>query len=200
MVSASVITGEMPIVLQFAPTIDLSDEMFFQFCQVNRELRLERSVNGDLVIMSPTGSETGGRNFDLTVQFGTWVRRDGTGQGFDSSTGFRLPNGAVRSPDVSWIRRDRWDAIPAEQRQKFAPICPDFVIELRSLGDNLETLQVKMQEYLDNGTVLGWLIDRSQRQVYIYRPEIPIKVLENPATISGDPVLPGFVLDLKDIW
>lgn len=200
MVSASVTTGEMPIVLQFAPAIDLSDETFFQFCQVNREWRLERSVNGDLVIMSPTGSETGGRNFGLTGQLWMWSRRDGTGQGFDSSTGFRLPNGAVRSPDVSWIRRDRLEAIPPEQRQKFAPICPDFVIELRSSSDNLETLQAKMQEYLDNGTVLGWLIDRSQRQVYIYRPEMPIDVLENPTTLSGAPVLPGFVLDLNEIW
>lgn len=200
MVRTNVMTGEMPIVLQFAPTIDLSDEMFFQLCQVNRDWRFERSAQGDLVIMSPTGSETGGRNFGLTVQLGIWVRRDGTGQGFDSSTGFRLPNGAVRSPDASWIRLDRYQAIPLEQRQKFAPICPDFVIELRSPSDNLETLQAKMQEYLDNGTELGWLIDRSQQQVYIYRPEIPIEVLENPATISGDPVLPGFVLDLKDIW
>lgn len=200
MVSASAITGEMPIVLQFAPAIELSDETFFQFCQLNREWRLERSVNGDLAIVSPTGSETGGSNFGLTGQLWMWSRQEGTGQGFDSSTGFRLPNGAIRSPDVSWIRRDRWETIPPEQRQKFAPICPDFVIELRSPTDNLETLQAKMQEYLDNGTVLGWLIDRSQRQVYIYRPEMPIDVLENPTTLSGDPVLPGFELDLNEIW
>jgi len=150
--------------------------------------------------MSPAGSETGNRNFDLIVQLGIWTRQDGTGIGFDSSTGFTLPNGATRSPDAAWIKLERWNAIPPEQQVKFAPICPDFVVELRSPSDNLQPLKDKLQEYIDNGTSLGLLIDRKNRKVYIYRPQKEVECLDNPSTLSGDPLLPGFVLDLSKIW
>jgi Uma2 family endonuclease len=144
--------------------------------------------------------ETEERNFDLIGQLWMWTRQDGTGVGFGSSGGFMLPNGAVRSPDAAWIKKSRWEAIPQEQRQTFAPICPDFVVELRSASDRLKLLQEKMLEYIENGAILGWLIDPIHKQVYIYRPQTEIECLENPATVSGDPVLSGFVLDLNKIF
>jgi Uma2 family endonuclease len=190
----------MPTVIKLHPAAQMSDEQFFEFCQMNSEHQFERTAQGELVIMSPTGSESGERNFNLTVQFGIWVQKNGTGVGFDSSTGFTLPNGAVRSPDVAWIQKSRWEAIPPEQRKKFAPICPDFVVELRSETDDLTMLQNKMQEYINNGAALGWLIDPSEKQVYVYRPEQPMQQLNNPATLSGDAILPDFVLNLDQIW
>lgn len=193
-------TEIVPMVVRIQPAIALSDEQFFEFCQLNRDFRIERNAQGDLVIMSPTGSETDERNFNLIGQLWAWVQQDGTGVGFGSSGGFTLPNGAVKSPDAAWILKSRWEAIAPEQRQKFAPVCPDFVIELRSPTDGLKVLQDKMQEYIDNGTNLGWLIDRLQRKVYVYRPNMPVEELDNPATLSGDPILPGFVLNLSQIW
>jgi Uma2 family endonuclease len=189
-----------PLVLQMSPVIEMTDDQFFEFCQLNRDLRIERTPKGELIIMSPAGSETGNRNFDLIVQLGIWTRQDGTGIGFDSSTGFTLPNGATRSPDAAWIKLERWNAIPPEQQVKFAPICPDFVVELRSPSDNLQPLKDKLQEYIDNGTSLGLLIDRKNRKVYIYRPQKEVECLDNPSTLSGDPLLTGFVLDLSKIW
>ena len=189
-----------PLVLHFKPAIALTDEQFFDFCQLNRELRIERTASGEVLIMSPTGSETGGANFELIIELGIWTRQDGTGKGFDSSTGFKLPNGAERSPDAAWVKLARWNALTQEQKQRFAPISPDFVIELRSPSDSLKTLSEKMQEYLDNGVRLGWLIDRQYKKVYIYRPNQVVECLDNPATISGDPILPGFVLDTSRIW
>jgi Uma2 family endonuclease len=189
-----------PLVLQMSPVIEMTDDQFFEFCQLNRDLRIERTPKGELIIMSPAGSETGNRNFDLIVQLGIWTRQDGTGIGFDSSTGFTLPNGATRSPDAAWIKLERWNAIPPEQQVKFAPICPDFVVELRSPSDNLQPLKDKLQEYIDNGTSLGLLIDRKNRKVYIYCPQKEVECLDNPSTLSGDPLLPGFVLDLSKIW
>ncbi|MBE9036646.1 Uma2 family endonuclease [aff. Roholtiella sp. LEGE 12411] len=190
----------VPIVLQMQPAIAMTDEQFYEFCQLNRDFRIERNAAGELVIMSPTGSETDQCNFDIIVQLGIWTKQDGTGVGFGSSGGFTLPNGAVRSPDAVWIKRTRWEAIPLELRKKFAPICPEFVIELRSESDNLRILQDKMQEYIDNGMQLGWLIDRKQRQVFIFRPNTTIELLNNPKTLSGEPFLPGFVLDLTQLW
>jgi Uma2 family endonuclease len=178
----------------------MTDDQFFEFCQINRELRIERIAKGELIIMPPTGTGTGGRNFKLTLQLGIWVEQDGAGIGFDSSTGFKLPNGAERSPDAAWVKLERWNALSEEQQEKFAPICPDFVVELKSPTDSLKVLQNKMQEYIDNGALLGWLIDPKQRRVYIYRPQNPVECLENPLVISGDPLLPGFVLDLGKIW
>ena len=192
-------TEIVPMVVQLQPAIALTDDQFFELCQINREYRIERNAQGDLVIVSPTGSETDQRNFNLIVQLGIWVQQDGTGVGFGSSGGFTLPNGAVKSPDAAWISRSRWEAIAPEQRKKFAPICPDFVIELRSETDGLKVLQNKMQEYIDNGAKLCWLIDRLQQKVYIYRPN-QVEELDHPTTLSGDPVLPGFVLDLSQVW
>jgi Uma2 family endonuclease len=189
-----------PLVVRLHPVIDLTDDQFFEFCQINRDLRIERTASGELLIMSPTGSETGGSNFRLAVQLGNWTEQDGTGIGFDSSTGFTLPNGATVSPDISWIKLERWNALILQQRTKFAPIAPDFVVELRSKSDTLKDLQNKMQQYMDNGVRLGWLIDRKQRRVYVYRPGVPVQQLDNPETVSGDPELPGFVLNLGRIW
>lgn len=188
------------ITLQLSPAIDLTDEQFFQFCQINRELKIEMTAQGELIIMPPTGADTGSANFRLLGQLYVWMENNHQGIGFDSSTGFVLPNGAKRSPDAAWVRLNRWQALTPEQQKRFAPLCPDFVVELRSASDQLSILQDKMQEYINNGVQLGWLIDRSQRRVYIYRPGLEAECLEQPMSISGDPVLPGFVLNLARIW
>lgn len=180
-------------------SIDLTDEQFFDLCQRNRDYRFERTTSGELLIMSPTGSETGNRNIELAYQLQAWSRQNNLGIAFDSSTGFKLPNGAERSPDVSWIRRERWEVLTPTQRKKFAPICPDFVVELRSETDSLKELQEKMREYRDNGAKLGWLIDRKNKRVEIYRPGEDVEILNSPATLSGEDVLAGFVLNLKGI-
>ncbi len=190
----------LPMVLQMLPNMIMTDDQFFDFCQLNRHFRIERNQIGDLFIMSPTDSETGQRNFNLIGELGIWTKQDGTGVGFGSSGGFTLPNGAVRSPDAAWIKRTKWEIIPADKRKKFAPICPEFVVELRSENDNLSTLKEKMQEYIDNGTQLAWLIDRKQRKVFIYRPNCGVEELNNPQTLTGEDILPGFVLDLSEIW
>lgn len=190
----------LPMVLEMLPNMIMTDDQFFDFCQLNRHFRIERNQIGDLFIMSPTDSETGQRNFNLIGELGIWTKQDGTGVGFGSSGGFTLPNGAVRSPDAAWIKRTKWEIIPAEKRKKFAPICPEFIVELRSENDNLSTLKEKMQEYIDNGAQLAWLIDRKQRQVFIYRPNCGIEELDNPQTLTGEDILPGFVLDLSEIW
>jgi Uma2 family endonuclease len=190
----------MSTVIKLRPVVTMTDDQFFDFCQANSDYRFERTVQGELLVMSPTGSESGNRNASLTVRVGVWAEQDGSGLIFDSSSGFTLPNGAVRSPDLSWIQTTRWEAIPVEQRKQFAPICPDFVVELRSETDDLKMLQAKMQEYIDNGAKLGWLIDPIARQVYVYQPGIEVQQLSQPDCLSGDPTLPGFVLDLSKIW
>ncbi len=193
-------TGTTPMVLKFAPVIKMTDDQLFDFCQLNKDLRIERQANGEIIIMTPTGSETEERNFDLIGQLWLWTKQDGTGVGFGSSGGFTLPSGAVRSPDAAWIKKVDWEAIPLEKRKKFAPICPEFVVELRSETDALKILKTKMEEYIENGARLAWLIDRIDRKVYIYNSSNVVKELNNPATLSGDDVLPGFVLDLSKIW
>ncbi len=187
-------------ILKLEPAIALSEEQFFALCRINRDHRIERNAQGELIIMSPTGAETGHRNFKILQQLANWADQDGTGLGFDSSTGFKLPNGANRSPDAAWIRRDRWEALTPTERDRFAPLCPDFVIELRSRSDNLAALQAKLQEYIDNGSQLGWLIDRQDCQVYIYRPGQPVECRGDITQISADPELPGFILNLAPIW
>lgn len=189
-----------PLVLQLHPVVQMTDDQFFEFCQINRELRIERTAKGQLIVMPPTGSGTGNRNSKLNQQLSNWTDVDGTGLSFDSSSGFTLPNGAMRSPDAAWIRLERWNVLSEEQQEKFAPICPDYIVELKSPTDSLRVLQDKMEEYIENGVLLGWLIDRKHKKVYIYRPGMAVECLENPATISGEPVLPGFVLDLSNIW
>ena len=180
-------------------TLELTDEQFFQLCIDNRDLRFERTASGGLIIMPPTGSETGRRNSDLNFQLKAWSRQNNLGVVFDSSTGFKLPDGSDISPDAAWVRRDRWDALTPEQKEKLAPICPDFVVELRSTTDSLEKLRAKMKVYVKNGARLGWLLDRKNRKVEISRQGSDVEILDSPATLSGEDVLPGFVLDLSDI-
>lgn len=190
-----------PFILHFGPVLrKLSDEDFFEFCQANQDWRIERTSDGDIIIMPPTGGETGRRNFNLTGMFYAWVKADGSGKGFDSSTGFTLPNGAERSPDLAWVRLSRWNALTERQRERFAPLCPDFVVELRSPSDSLTALQSKMEEYIQNGAELGWLIDPLEKKVYVYSPLAPVECLDNPATVSGEPLLNGFVLDVRELW
>jgi len=190
-----------PLVVRIPPSMPMTDEQFFEFCQVNRDLHIERNKHGEILIMPPTGSETGNRENNILGQLWVWSEQDGTGITFSSSTGFKLSTGAERSPDASWIKLERWNALSLEQQQKFAPICPDFVVELRSPSDNLQLLQEKMQEYMrEPGIQLGWLIDRKHHKVYIYRPDQLEECLDQPTTISGDPVLPGFILDMSKVW
>jgi Uma2 family endonuclease len=190
-----------PLILHFPSSMPMTDEQFFDFCQENRDLRIERNKYGEISIMPPTGSETGNRNFNLSGQLYVWSETDGTGICFDSSTGFKLSTGAERSPDASWIKLERWNALTPEQQKRFAPICPDFVIELRSASDNLQLLKDKMLEYMQEpGIQLGLLIDRKNRHVYIYRPGEKEQCLENPDAVSCDPVLPDFVLKVGKIW
>jgi Uma2 family endonuclease len=180
--------------------IDLTDEQFFQLCQNNRDLRFERTATGELIIMPPTGSETGDRNADLTYQLRAWSRQNRIGKSFDSSTGFKLPNGAERSPDASWVKMERWNALTQAEKERFAPLCPDFVVELMSKSDSLEKTRAKMREYMDNGARLGWLINCQQQQLEIYRANREVEILQRPQTVLGEDVLPGFVLDLAEIW
>ncbi|MFB2839267.1 Uma2 family endonuclease [Floridanema evergladense] len=178
-------------------TVDLTDEQFYQLCQNNRELNFERNAKGELIIMPPVGGESGNREADLIIDLGNWNRQTQLGYTFSSSTVFKLPNGADRSPDAAWIRRERWEALTPEQRRKFPPIAPDFVLELRSATDNLSTLQEKMLEYLDAGVKLGWLINPQQQQVEIYRLGQAVEVRNLPTELLGEDVLPGFSLSLN---
>jgi Uma2 family endonuclease len=181
-------------------SLRLTAAQFEQLCRDNPDLRLELTSNGGLIVMPPAGSKTGQRNASLTQQLTSWAKKDGSGLAFDSSTGFTLPDGAVLSPDVSWVRQEKWDALTEDEQERFAPVCPDFVIELRSRWNTLKAQQQKMQEYLDNGTQLAWLIDPRERRVYVYRPGEAVEVLTDAATVSGDPLLPGFELQLTELW
>ncbi len=178
----------------------MTDEEFERFCQQNSEMRVEQTKTGELIVMPPTGAVTGNRNFSLIVEFGIWTKQNNLGKGFDSSTVFVLPNGAKRSPDLSWVKIERWNLLTKTQQEKFAPICPDFVVELRSKTDVLKTLQNKMLEYIENGAQLGWLIDPIKRKVHVYRPDVEVEILNEPETVSGEPLLPKFVLKLTDFW
>jgi Uma2 family endonuclease len=190
-----------PLVLRFGTAMkEMSDEEFLKFCALNEGWRIEMNSDGDLIIMAPTGTKSGERNFTLTGAFYAWVEADDTGVGFDSSTMFTLPNGARRSPDVAWVRRSRWEALGEEDKERCAPICPDFVIELRSPPDRVKTLRAKMEEYIDNGAQLGWLIDPFERKVYIYRSGAAVECLLQPQSVSGEPALPGFRLKLTKLW
>ncbi len=190
-----------PVVLHFGSLLRrMTDHEFFEFCQQNQDWRIERTAEGDLIIMPPTGGKTGQRNAALTKVFGVWADTDKTGIVFDSSTEFRLPNGAMRSPDVSWVRRSRWENLSDQEQEEFPPLCPDFVLELRSPSDRLSVLKAKMEEYIEQGAELGWLLDPFERKVYIYRPNLPAECLEEPESISGDPILPGLTLRLTDLW
>ncbi|MBW4482127.1 MAG: Uma2 family endonuclease [Tildeniella torsiva UHER 1998/13D] len=187
------------ITLTFPPSLELTDEAFFQLCQRNSDVRFERTATGELIVMSPLGGESGKREADLITDLNLWNRQQQLGVVFSSSSGFNLPNGADRSPDAAWVEQSRWDALTPDQRRKFPPLAPDFVIELRSETDSLPTLQTKMQEYVGNGVRLGWLINPQDKQVEVYRPDQPVEILENPSSLSGEAVLPGFVLNLSRV-
>ena len=181
-------------------TFKVTHEQFQQIAAVNRDLRLERTATGELIVMPPTGSDTGKRNLDIEGQVWLWNRQTKLGVAFNSSTGFQLPNGADRSPDASWVKLERWQTLTAKEQEGFAPICPDFVVELRSKSDNMEPLREKMREYIANAARLGWLIDRKNKKVEIYRHDRDVEISDNPSTLSGEDVLPGFILDLTDVW
>lgn len=191
-----------PIQLIIPPslTIEVSQQQFLELAKSNRDLRLEKTAQGSLIVNPPTGWETGKRNLNITRQLGNWYEENPEkGEAFDSSTGFQLPNGSNRSPDASWVSRERWDALTEEQKETFPQVCPDFVIELRSKSDSLKELRAKMQEYLDNGLRLGWLIDPENCRVEIYRPGEKMEIRENPSEVSGEDVLVGFRLELQGI-
>lgn len=184
-----------PVILNL-DNVGLSDEQFYQLCQANHNWQLERTAKGELIIMPPVGGVSGNREADLNGQVWFWNRQTQRGRVFSSSTIFRLPNGGDRSPDVAWVTNERWESLSLEAQEKFPPICPDFVIELRSRTDSLPELQTKMQEYLNSGLRLGWLIDPQAQQVEIYRPNQTVEIVQLPASLSGEDILPGFVLDL----
>lgn len=188
------------LTLQLPPNLKLTDEEFAQIVAVNQELRLELTAKGELIIMSPTGGETGNRNFDLLGQLWFWNSQNNLGKAFDSSTGFKLPNGATPSPDASWVKMEHWDALTPEQRKKYLPLCPDFAVELVLETDDIEDTQAKMQEYLASCLLLGWLINPKEQQVIIYRPNQAPEILQSPTSLSGEDVLPGFILNLQTIF
>ncbi len=183
-----------------ASALELTDARFYQLCRDNRPLRFELTSRGELIVMGPTSSDTGRRNARLNQRLANWAERDNTGVCFDSSAGFKLPNGAKVSPDASWVRRERYEALTQAERETFAPLCPDFVVELRSKSDRLQTLQEKMREYVAQGARLGWLIDLVTKTVYVYRPQQEVETLREPQTLTGDSVLPGFEWRLNEIW
>ncbi|MGJ5674977.1 MAG: Uma2 family endonuclease [Nostochopsis sp.] len=192
------------ITLNVPPSVDLTDEQFYHLCMANEEWRMELTAQGELIIMPPTGGESGIRNSELNLQVSLWNRHTKLGYVFDSSTIFKFPNGAKRSPDVSWVNRERWEVLSIEDRRGFPPLCPDFAIELRSQTDSLIKLQTKMRDYLNNGLRLGWLIDPQTPLAEIYRPNQDVETLyfseQTPPTLSGETVLPGFVLDLAPLF
>lgn len=188
------------VVVNLEPILHLTDKDFFQICQANPHVKFEQSSKGDLIIVAPTGGETGNDNFELITDFGIWNRQVQLGVGFDSSTCFKLPNKAKRSPDVAWVTRERWEALSPEERKQFPPIAPDFVLELVSPSDDWADIQAKMREYLENGVRLGWLIDPEMQRAEIYRQGQAVEVLQAPDTLSEEAVLPGFVLNLRSLW
>jgi Uma2 family endonuclease len=191
----------LPIVLDFRDVLEkISDDEFESFCRHNPDIEIELTKKGELIIMPPTGGETGIRNFTLIYEFGKWLEKTQSGIAFDSSTVFKLPNGAKRSPDLAWTTNEKWNALSAEEKKKFPPLCPDFVVELRSPSDSILNLQNKMVEYIENGASLGWLIDPSEKTVHVYRPNAETEILKNPKQVSGEPLLRGFVLNLKKLW
>jgi Uma2 family endonuclease len=193
--------GPFPTIrLQMLPALAMTQEQFFDFCQQNRKIRFERTAGGALIIMPPSGGESGAQNASIIAQLYYWSKRDATGKAFDSSAGYILPNGANRSPDASWVSNERLAGLSSEQMKKFLPLCPDFVVELLSPTDSLTQTEEKMEEYIASGARLGWLINPRKLQVAVYRPQQPVQILEKPNTISGDPELKGFVLDLEPVW
>ncbi|BAQ65063.1 Uma2 family endonuclease [Geminocystis sp. NIES-3709] len=188
-----------PLTIHF-DSFKLTDNQFYQLCQDNLDLRFEKNAYGDIVIMPPTGGLTSNKNLKIIQQLANWTDKNGKGIAFDSSGGFKLPNGAIRSPDASWLTLEKWHNLTLEERERFIPLCPDFIIELRSKNDDLKLLQDKMKEYIDNGSKLGWLINPQDKKVEIYREDNTREILDHPLTLSGENILPNFVLKLETIW
>jgi Uma2 family endonuclease len=178
----------------------VTHEQFEELCAEYPELRLELTSSGELIVMPPAGIETSKRNFELIAQFSIWAKKDATGVGFSTDAGYTLPNGAIRAPDASWMRREKYESLSKDDKERFAHVCPDFAVELRSPSDRLPTLINKMEEYIANGASLGWLIDPKKRRVYVFKAGEEMVVLENPIAVSGDPLLPGFELQMQEIW
>ncbi len=193
-------TATPALLVHLRPVFEMTDEQFEELCRINRDLGIEMTAEGDLIIMPPTGGRTGRRNNLLAKALLRWEEQDPSGLSFDSSTGFTLPSGAKRSPDASWVKRSRLAQLTEEEKEKFLPLCPDFVIELRSASDSLADLQAKMREYIEGGAELGWLIDPQGKHVFVYRADKSMEQLNDPEALTGDPVLKGFVLALKSIW
>jgi|SRR5436190_2636954 Uma2 family endonuclease len=191
---------QIPLVIHTAPALQMNDDQFFEFCQLNGDLRIERTAKGDLIVMAPAGGSSSRGNAELAYLFEQWSRVDRTGKIFDSSGGFKLPNGATRSPDISWVREERLNRLTNEEWEKFLPLCPDFVLELRSPSDPIGVIKEKMVEYLENGALLGWLLDPLKKQVHVYRPDAAPEILDSPQKLSGEPVLKGFELKVPEIW
>ena len=179
-------------------TVDLSDEQFYRLCRENEHWKLERTPEGELIIMSPVGGVSGYREADFIIDLGNWNRQNQAGKVFSSSTIFRLPNGGDRSPDAAWVSLEKWNSLSVEEQERFPPICPDFIIELRSRTDQLEPLQRKMQEYLNSGLKLGWLINPQNQTLEVYRPQKDVEVISLPAILSGEDILVGFKLSLSE--
>ena len=196
----SVETADTELEVQFPEQLALDREAFFAFCQANPDLRIERDGSGKVIVMAPVGSETSGRNASLTAQLYNWARKNGVGKAFDATGGFELPNGATRNPDAAWIPFEKWNLLPAPKRRKFAPLCPDFVLELRSETDRLPVLLEKMKEYSANGAKLGILLDPFEGKTYLFRPAREAEILNRPATLSAEPEMPGLMFDLGDVW
>jgi Uma2 family endonuclease len=188
------------LTLNINSIIKLTKEQFYQLCEENPDLKLERNAQGELIIMPPTGGETGRSNSSINAQIWFWNEQNQLGEVFDSSTGFTLSSGADRSPDVSWVEKSRWDVLTKEQKERFIPLCPDFVIEIFSPNDSLKKTQQKMQEYIENGCSLGWLLNRKKQEVEIYRPGKDVEVLNSPQNLSGENILPGLIVNLQKIW
>ena len=193
-------TAPMPLELRFEPAIEMTEDLFTAFCAQNSDMRIELTAEGVLEIMPPTKGDTGAKELDIAVDLGIWARSDGRGVAFGPTAGFTLPNNAIRSPDASWVLRSRLAALTDEDKNRFIPLCPDFVVELRSTTDRLSVVQAKMAEYIANGARLGWLIDPIARRVYVYRPNALVEVLDAPDTLSAEPELAGFALNLTPIW
>ncbi|HEX8196648.1 MAG TPA: Uma2 family endonuclease [Pyrinomonadaceae bacterium] len=188
------------IVVKLRPDEPMDDDEFFDFCQKFDNERIEQTADGEIIIMPPTGFETSNRNAEIVTQLRIWAKKDGSGLVTESNGEYVLPNGAKRAPDAAWILKSRVEKISKKRREKFLPLCPDFVVELMSPSDRLKDVQEKMREYVENGAGLGWLINPKEKEVHVYRPNAEIEILKNPQTVSGENMLPGFELDLTEIW
>jgi len=191
---------EAPLDLDLGAPLGLDDEALFELCRLNPQLHIERNAEGDLEVMTPAGGTSSHRNAEILFALMRWAHRDGQGIAFDSSGGFVLPNGAMRSPDAAWVLRSRLADLSPEAKDRFLPLAPDFVVELRSPSDSLDALRAKMAEYAEQGVRLGWLIDPAERRVFVYRGTESTEYLVDAVRVSGEPVLPGFELDLRPVW